>query len=217
MALYLVFTANTLATALLTEGKTQKTKTIRIMSKAKTNPFGGLSALLGDRIFIRKVRGQYQLINRPARRAKPTPTQLVNREKFREAAQYARVQISREVWEALYAKGITKRKRTSYLVALSDFLNAPRVKGFTTDGYRGRVGDSIIVKASDDFMVTKVKIAITNAAGTVIEQGETTPSSEIIDGWEYKATVSNPSWTGTTISAIAYDRPGNKGTGEVVL
>jgi len=73
------------------------------------------------------------------------------------------------------------------------------------------------VKATDDFMVTKVKIVITNAAGAIIEQGEAAQDANKSDQWEYKATIANSPLAGTKILAVAYDRPGNKGTGEVVL
>ena len=173
--------------------------------------------MLGDAVIIRRVRGQY-VVSRPARRPrKPTPRQAERRELFREAAQYARRQLSLAESCALYASGITSNKHTAYLVALSDCLNAPKVQHIDTLGYRGAVGDTIRVKATDDFMVTKVRIEITNAAGTLTEEAEAAPVTGTADEWEYKASVSNPDWIGTTIRAVAYDRPGNKGTAEVVV
>ncbi len=188
------------------------------MSKTRGNSaFQGVSAMLGDAVIIRRVRGQY-VVSRPARRPrKPTARQVERRELFREAAQYARRQISTEESYALYASGITSNKHTAYLVALSDCLNAPKVQHVDTLGYRGAVGDTIHVKATDDFMVTKVRIVITDPAGSLIEQGEAASVAGTADGWEYKTTVSNSACDGTTIRVVAIDRPGNKGTAEVVV
>jgi hypothetical protein len=192
--------------------------TIKNMSKSRNNPsFHGLSAMLGDRLVIRKVRGQYQLVNRPPKRRKPTPGQAARREKFREASQYASRQISLVESRALYATGITRNKHTSYLVALSDYLNAPNVKHIDTAGYRGMAGDIIMIKATDDFMVTKVNVTITDAAGALIEIGEATRDALTADGWEYRVAVINLAWRGSTIRAVAYDRPGNTGMAEAVL
>jgi hypothetical protein len=177
----------------------------------------GLSAMLSDTIVIRKVRGHYHMVNPGRRPRKPTPGQADRREKFREASQYASRQISRAEVNALYAQGITSNKHTTYLVALSDYLNAPTVKQIETQGYRGAIGDTIHVKATDDFMVTKVMVTITDAAGVLIEEGVAAQDVQTADGWEYKATVSNRQLPGTTIRTVAYDRPGNKASAEVVL
>jgi hypothetical protein len=189
-----------------------------IMSKVKNNSaLGGISALLGDTVVARKVRGQYVFSTPRRRPRKPTPRQVVVREKFREASRYARHQNSIPESKALYETGITRRKRTSYLVALSDYLNAPEVKHIDPAGYRGAVGNIIRLKATDDFMVTRVFIEITDASGALIEEGDAVREARTLDRWTYKATVSNPLWIGTTIRVWAYDGPGNTGTAEVVV
>jgi hypothetical protein len=117
----------------------------------------------------------------------------------------------------LYTSGITGKKHSAYLVAMNDYLIAPTVESIDTRSYRGAKGDVIVVKAIDDFMVTKVKIVVTNAAGVVIEEGEAGPDVMRTNQWEYKATAANPTLAGTKIRAVAYDRPGNTGTAEIVL
>jgi hypothetical protein len=72
------------------------------------------------------------------------------------------------------------------------------------------------VKATDDFMVTKVKVIITNATGAIIEEGEALPDAMKSNQWEYKATAANPTLVGTKILAVAYNRPGNTGSAQVV-
>jgi hypothetical protein len=188
------------------------------MFMIKSNNQTELSGMLGGIVSVRKVGGRVVVTNRPKRKlSNPTDKQVVFQEKFQEAAQYASRQIAVEKSRALYATGITIRKRNAYLVAVSDYLNAPSVRSIDTIDYHGTVGDPIAVMAKDDFMVTKVKIVITNASGAVIEQGDAGPDAMRTDQWGYKATVANPMLSGTKIQVIAYDRPGNVGTAEVVL
>ena len=188
------------------------------MGKPKSNPnLRALSAMLGDTVIVRKVRGQIHLINRRPRQVRPTKNQLAQRERFREATQYASQQVSQAESKALYETGITKKKHTSHLVALSDYLNAPKVSQVDTIRYHGKVGDTLTVHATDDFMVTKVIIVITDAAGAQIEKGEAMRHEQNGNLWEYQATAANAVLKGTTISVTAYDRPRNKGTAVVKL
>jgi hypothetical protein len=65
---------------------------------------------------------------------------------------------------------------------------------------------SLSPACKDDFMVTKVKIVITNAAGALIEEGDAGPDALKINLWGYKATAANPVLTGTKIRTVAYGR-----------
>ena len=104
-----------------------------------------------------------------------------------------------------------------YLVALGDYLNAPIVKMIDPSLYHGRIGDIVEIEATNDFMFTKVIVAIIDAEVVVIEHGEAIQNPERINAWEYKAVEGNAARSGTKIRAIAKDRPGNKGTAEIVL
>ena len=176
-----------------------------------------LSGMLSETVTVRKVRGQVVVTNRPRRRPGPTEKQATAQRKFLEASQYASRQIAQDESKALFSSGITDKKRSVYLVSMSDYLSVPKVSYIDTLGYRGAVGDSIVVRAVDDFMVTKVKVIIADAAGSILEEGEAGPDALRVNLWEYKATVANPKLSGTTVLAVAYDRPGNTGTAEVVL
>ena len=173
--------------------------------------------MLGDTMVFRTVRGQMQMANKPARRRTLSEKQAAVQLKFQEASQYANRQVAQEASNTLYEGGITDKKHTAYIVAVSDYLNAPTVHYIEALGYRGNVGDTIVVKATDDFMVVAVKIVITGSDGNLIEEGEAGPDLEKINLWTYKATVANPSAAGTTIRAVAFDRPGNVTSLEKVL
>ena len=182
------------------------------------------SGVLGESSTLRNVRGKLVVKNRP-RRQLGRPTALAKdpskkeeaKARFLEASQYGLQQISLPESRALYAKRVTAKKRSAFLVAMSDYLVEPKVHFIDTVDYHGAIGDTITVKATDDFMVTKVKIVIKDAAGELIEEGNAGPDELKINLWVYQATAASPKLTGTKIQAVAYDRPGNVGVAEVVL
>ena len=174
--------------------------------------------MLGDRVSARKVNGGVIVTNRPVRkRGKPSAKLLAQRERFKEAVAYAKHQEKHEKSSALYAQGIKSKHQSVYSVALGDFMNAPIVKMIDPSFYHGRIGDIVEIEATDDFMVTKVIVTIIDAHDVVIEQGEATQHSDRINAWEYKSVEANATQRGTKIRAIAIDKPGNKGTKEIVL
>jgi hypothetical protein len=189
------------------------------MSKKLSCPSSAsVSAMLGHEVLVRNVRGQYIVTNRPIRKQRmPSPGQVSRRDKFKSAAQYASRQIAREESAELYASGITAKKRTAYLVALTDFLNAPEVKEIDARNYQGHEGDIIRISATDDFRVTSVELTIINPRGEIIENGEAVQDKRHVNTWNYKTTMANPERTGTIIRSKAFDRPGNSGEREIVL
>jgi hypothetical protein len=155
-----------------------KSKTKNVMSNTKNE--SDFSGMLGESVTVRKVRGKVVVKNRPKRRlGSPTPGSKLDeaRARFLEATQYARQQISLAESKELYAKRVTHKKRSAFTVAMTDYLLAPKVHSIDTVDYHGAIGDTITVKATDDFMVTKVKVIITNATGAIIEEGEALPDA----------------------------------------
>ena len=151
------------------------------MSTIKNNPLlQGVSGMLGDTVVYRKVRGQMQMVNRPARGRKFSEKQEAVKFRFQEATQYARQQLAQEESRALYESRITEQKHTAHVVAVADYLNAPKVHFIETADYVGNVGDTILVKATDDFMVSGVKIVITGSDGNVLEKGDAVPDDKAL-------------------------------------
>ena len=191
------------------------------MSSKSNEVFSGV---LGEEATLRKVRGKLVVKNRPRRRLtkpKDKPVDGANRAvlRFAEAVQYAKQQTADpgSASFALYKTGITARKRSAFMVALTDYLSAPKVHYIDGVGYHGAVGERIMVKATDNFQVTKVIVMITDAAGNRVEEGEAGADANGVGLWGYKATTANPALAGTTIRAIAYDRPGNMATLDIKL
>ncbi len=189
------------------------------MSKIDNNNLlAGVSGKLGDNFVIRKIRGQMQLANKPRKIGRRfTKTQESIQNKFQNAARYAKLQLSLPESAALYETGITNKKHSAYTVAVSDYLIAPQVNFIQAMEYKGKVGDPIVVNATDDFMVTEVKITIVDAAGNEVESGAAVKDPASHELWRYLATTANPTLPGTTIRAMAFDRPGNSATEEIRL
>lgn len=98
--------------------------------------------------------------------------------------------------------------KTAYNVAVADFFSAPDIDEIDLSSYTGTVGDTIRVRATDDFKVTQVVVTIANADGSLVEEGEAVLQPNGLD-WVYAATVDNPSLEGDRILVQAIDRPGN--------
>lgn len=177
-----------------------------------------LGSFLGEELTVRKMKHRVVIKNRPRmKRGAPSAKQEAVLEKFQQAAVYASRQNKLPDAQQFYAKGINKEKRSLYLVALSDYLQAPKVLEVKAEDYLGAVGDLIFVRAIDDFKVVRVRVVIKGRDGKQLEQGDAIPDEQDPNLWRYTATVANPRVEGSTIVATAYDKPRNEGVLEKVL
>lgn len=188
------------------------------MPKAvNNNVLNGVSGKLGNNIVIRQTKLGTIVANKPNRQKPPSENQVKVRDKFSDAAYYAREEI--KVPESLdqYKAAVTARLRSPYAVAIADFLSPPRVRLIDSGAYRGTVGDVIKVRASDDFKVMSVMVIIKSDTGEELERGEATFRGGSQPDWTYAVTVANATLKDCTITAIAKDLPGNEGTLTVTL
>ena len=112
--------------------------------------------------------------------------------------------------KALYAGGVTITKTAAFRVAMSDYLNPPKIHYIRARNYTGKAGDLITVKATDDFRVVRVEVKVYNCEGKVIEKGDAVNVKLKPFMWRYKTTLDNPKVAGSMIKARAFDRPGNE-------
>ena len=177
------------------------------MSKIKSNALlQELSGKMGKTHSYRKVRGKMYMTNLPPSGNPVREDQKVITTRFTRVARYAKDQDLDPVTKALYKTGITPKKHNAYLVAVSDFLNAPTIDEIKTRDYKGRVGDHIRIVAEDDFRVTRVLVSIYGSDGALLEEGDAVFSGKRSEPWIYTATVANPSVSGSSISVTAFDR-----------
>jgi hypothetical protein len=78
--------------------------------------------------------------------------------------------------------------------------------------YNGRAGDLIIVRATDNFKVAGVVVSIHNQAGGLIEEGDAIMQENEEMEWLYNVHQNNLYYSGSTITAVAIDLPGNSST-----
>jgi hypothetical protein len=182
------------------------------MSKIINNPLlTGASGKLGNTVVYRTINGKVQMANKPRPRKQNSPAQEEAKIEFLLARNYAKKQVDNPEFKAVYTKGITPTKRTAYQVAMMDYFNPPQVRAIDAVEYQGKIGDEIKLVAYDDFMITKVIVAITDPNGVQLERGEAQVADIEANRWSYKAAAANASVTGSTIKVTAYDRPGNSG------
>jgi hypothetical protein len=141
-------------------------------------------------------QGQHRKNSREKRRAKEKRSiaQKEHNNRFQDAAFYARRAAKTEpVYAELAA--ITPMW-TAYNHALSDWFHAPQI------GCLAREPGCILVEASDDVQVTRVKVTILDGEGRKLEAGEAVRTEG--DWWEFVSPA-----VGKTVIAEARDLPGN--------
>lgn len=141
----------------------------------------------------------------------PHSPAVSQRQRIQQAAFYGHDVHQDPDKKATYAAGIDEILRSPYAVAVADYLNAPNITNVDFSGYHGKIGDCIVVEATDDFAVHHVHVRIQNPDGSLVEEGDATPQP---DGctFHYLATATNVSLAGDKITITAADNPGNETT-----
>ena len=168
----------------------------------------GISGTIARMLTFRQRAGK--TIVAKLRRATPVSNSKKStavRTKFKSSIEYATKAILDPATKANYLAAALPGQ-SAFNVAVADAFNAPEITKIDTSAYHGAVGDSITVRATDDFKVTGVSVSIHNAAGDLLEQGAAVVQANTID-WLYKATVANAAIAGSKITAVATDLPGN--------
>lgn len=168
----------------------------------------GLSGTVGD-MLVFSQRGGKTIVSKIADRSnvQQTEKQKQTTQRFQEAVIYAKSALADPDAKQAYADKATGNQ-TAYNVAIADLFNAPEIEQINMQGYTGKPGDTITVRATDDFKVKQVTVAIFNADGSLVEQGDAQPSANSMD-WVYKAMASNGDLAGDKIVIRASDLPGN--------
>ncbi|MEJ1241439.1 hypothetical protein WBG78_25050 [Chryseolinea sp. T2] len=125
-----------------------------------------------------------------------------------DAMQYARIQMEDPEARTLYESHAMVKGRTGRSLALFDYLIAPTIKKIDATKYTGVVGETIRIRAVDDFMVVTVGVLICNTLGEVIERGAAVPQI-VQDQWVYRIKEWNDCLAGCTVVVSAHDVAGN--------
>ncbi|MBK9927384.1 MAG: hypothetical protein IPP66_19110 [Anaerolineales bacterium] len=184
--------------------------------KVKLNPmFEGLRGQMGGVVF-RKVNGETIVSRKPSFLGAPTVEQAAHRERFKLAAAYGKSVLADPVARELYEAVANSKKISTFALSVADYLNAPVIYEVDLSAFSGEIGQTIRVKAGDDFGVVKVNVTIADKASNLVYEGddaiETAPGSGI---WLYTTTGGIPDGVTAKISVVATDRPGGTTLQEV--
>ena len=176
----------------------------------------GASGKFGRQIVFSQRAGKTIMSKPPLRTAPPTTKQKEQQQKFARAATYAKNALLDPTLKEAYTLEAKKRQNVSpYNMAMTDYLRPPVITKVDTSNYTGDAsGEKIIIEAGDAFKITTMKVKITAANNSTLEEGNAT----LVNGkWQYTTTTANATLTGTKIILIATDRPGNTTTKEITL
>lgn len=187
------------------------------MAESKNNIVTqGLSGLVGRMLVFRQTATKTVVARRPSKSTKPpTAAQTAIKDRFRDAAYYARTAITDPAVKAVY-QALAKPGQSAYNVAFSDYFTAPVIRDLDVSGYSGLVNQFIKVKASDDFGVSEVKVSIFSATDELIEEGPAVLAANGVD-WSYKTTSANAGLAGSKVMAVAKDLAGNEGSDVAIM
>lgn len=176
----------------------------------------GASGRIGEMLVFRQ-RGNKTFISKRPRRKETfdTPKQSAVKERFKEAVVYAKSVLLDPDLKAEY-EARTSGNQTAYNMALCDYFKAPEIKTVNYAGYTGKAGDTISIRATDDFKVASVQLSILDSTGAELESGAAQLSASGLD-WIYTAKKANANLAGCKLSLKAFDLPGNVGSLEIEL
>ncbi|CAN5396416.1 hypothetical protein BH09BAC3_BH09BAC3_38080 [soil metagenome] len=185
------------------------------MAKLRKATKADLSAMFSDDVVVRKYRNQNLVSNVKRPKASKSIKRKAANDGLIEANIWAKAILLKPEVKELYSKKISARFPSAHTVAVSDYLEAPKVHYINLKSHTGAVGDKIRIKATDNFGVVSVDVIISDANGVELEKGKAVRYARKPVMWIYMLTKANPVLAGTVIQAIAWDRPGHKGEMEV--
>ena len=183
------------------------------MARVNLNPaLGDFRGELGNLVFWERYGKKYASRKPDIRPRQPTDAQKEVHKRFRQATLYAKTVMADPEERSSYEMAAKERKLPVQNVVVGDYLTAPSVDQIDLSGYDGRAGGTIRIRASDDFDVMGVGVAISTSEGQAIEQGPAVLTSMNWGRWIYTTTTSVPAGVHVRVVATATDRPGNTAT-----
>ncbi len=132
---------------------------------------GILRGHLGDLVFVPARDGTVIVKHRPVRTAEFTDGERRGQNGFSKAAAYVkRVRQQPEIYALYQAAARAARKRACDL-AHKDFRLPPVIEDVDLSTYRGSRGDSIRIRAVDDFAVASASVSLARLDGVILEHG----------------------------------------------
>jgi hypothetical protein len=166
------------------------------------------SGIFGNLVVARNRNGRTVMVI-PKKRVTTIPTvnQARVRRDFSYASRYAKTAMEDAERRAAYAAK-ARDGMSAYTMAMTDYLKPPSVDLIDASRYQGNPGEKIAVSAYDNFELTGVTLKITDATGTLIEEGPC-EFNLTTGNYDFTATVAVPDLAGVILTATATDTPGH--------
>jgi hypothetical protein len=177
-----------------------------------TENFGTIPSR-AEKYFVYRTRSGKSLIARkPAMILNGSSQKKSMQEEVRRAVTYAEFACE----EPIYQCKAVGTSHSAYNMAVADALGGPQVLDIDIHGWNRKVGQIILIKARDNFLVLSVHLVIRRGE-TIVEEGDAEQSE--LEGLIWRYTLQTPveRKPGLTLDASAYDLPGNVGRYSIEL
>ena len=168
--------------------------------------FEKVSGRFGDIIFY-EADGQTLSRTVPRISAERSDKQTANSLRFQAAQRYAAKALEDPALKAAY-KAACRGHQNPRNLAIRDAMRPPVVESIDLEGYTGKPGQVVRVRATDDFRVAEVKVTMRGPGGELIEEGMAELSSDAGE-WRYPTRTEVASGQSVSVLAVAKDNPGN--------
>lgn len=176
------------------------------MARSRNNiATSGLSGQVGEFVFTQHFGKT--VVGKPHRKRAVTDSMKTINAIFKQAAAWAKAILTDASIKQLY-QSKAKPGQTPYNLAVADFFRPPEIGEIDSSGYNGSVGSKISVPIQDGGRVVSVKLMISKANGSLLEQGDAQLQPDGLH-WLYTATTANSNPSGCIVKIIAYDLPGH--------
>lgn len=184
------------------------------MAKLASHPvMGQLTGTIGNLTFVKHTAGEVIVRKRRVRNSNPTTAETARQQAFANAVAFAK-----DVWatqpnlRSRYNALARAKGRQGFHLAKADFLLPPKVHEIDASAYTGNPGQTIRIRAEDDFEVKSVVVSIRDLSGGMLETGAALWEGET---WKYSAQTQVSAGQTVIIQATATDHPGHIGTRQV--
>lgn len=180
------------------------------MTKVRfVGPIGGFSGAMDEMVFADHGTHTVAYMKKK-KKGELSEAELLRDERWKAARAYAKSAMADPVKWEIY-KTVGKEKNCpAFALAVGDYLNTPTLNPLDLDGYKGRVGNPIRIRALDDVGLASVAVSIEQADGTGIEQGMAVEMGPHTGFWVYTATQPVAYGSNIFIEVVGVDYAGHR-------
>lgn len=170
----------------------------------------GLSGGMGDWVYQRRKGKTYVGMKPTPTTKEPTEAQTIQRERFGEAALYAKMTLDDPARREFYEMVAEEMDLPVSAAVVKDFLCTPSFKALDLSGYRGQIGDPIQIRALHEIGLASVNVELLGSDETVLEQGRAFERSARTGYWIYMGQSAQPLGSQLTIRVAGLDHTGKQ-------